>query len=138
MYVKFSNCKVSVTSDKRISTWIRSEFYALAYHRFTQIDLPTIESDIPPIVNLDYMILAAIFVFIYLITIRSFTWNIYVRRTFHSQRFMRSFIVVTITPVIKSTFCIGNIFGSIMERCLVFVSRRLKIRGYNKWYLKGI
>ena len=123
MYVKFSDCKIAVASNKAISIWIRSEFYILTDHGLTQIDLPTVKSDIPPIVHLDHVVFATVLIPLYLITIDTLAGDVYIRRTPHSQCFVWAFIVVAVTPLVKHSFGILNIRRSVMlEQLLIHCS----------------
>ena len=76
MYVKFCDCEVSVAGNERISVGIRSKFNMLINHRFAQIDLPSIESNVSPAIDFNDVISSALLVFCNLIAVRSFAGDV--------------------------------------------------------------
>ena len=114
MSIEFADAEIPIAGKKCIAGGIGAEFYVFAHHRFAQINLKAAESDIPPIVYLDHMVLAAILEFFYNIMVFSIAGDINVRRAFHPQRFMRTLIVVAITLFIQYTLGIVDVFGRVV------------------------
>ena len=114
VYIKFCDHEVSVASDEGVTVRIWSELNMFIDHRFAQIDLPSIESDISPAIHFDDMICSAVFIFCDLIAIRSLAGNIYVRGAFHTESFVRSFVVVAFAPIGKHALGVRNVFWNIV------------------------
>ena len=62
-YIKFSNTKIPVASNKGLIVLIWSKLYVFPNHSFTKINLKMIKSNIAPTVYFYHVIFSSVFVF---------------------------------------------------------------------------